>query len=1014
MIPVRQILSACAFLMVVAIALVSPARALGDAKHYRLRLVPPAGARLEAGAALGWIEDLAREISDDRGVLLSPVISSATAVRLSERRLSFQRQPGLRDADPGSTDPISELLLWARFVVEQGARDAVLAELMGDARVDRIEEVAVAELCALAPDEPLLRNQQAYLDLVGLPQAWAAAAGSGAPRIRVAIIDGGTDWQHPDLLENVGVNALEIDGDGIDQDGNGFVDDLRGWNFASGSPDPAPLSDQFLNGRHGTHVAGTVGAVLGNGIGVAGAGGNPELILVNAAHPSIDGGIAWGYEGILYAITRGADIINCSWRTVRVVSGQIIDAPYSQFEALVLRLARESGALVVAATGNDFRDGLWTTPAGYADVFAVGATNVGEAILWPSGNIAPWVDVVAPGQFIISTLPRSTTGALGPYGLLSGTSMATALTSGIAALVARQHPEWTPDQLRSRLRWSAARHAELGDLRLVRADAALVAASGPVEALGQRRPRASAAGVVAATGPDLSLRVVGMMDSDEDGLAEGGETVDIRFAVRALFDTRFAVDVEAWTDDPWLIPLIDQIRLPAVPTDSELEVLRGIKFWVHPSAPPGHVAHVQMRATSDGVVGPVVSGPLLLRPMVATSSNSTLRVSAAANGVLGEATQVVTEVPARAALGRVGDQFGFLQRAALLIGGSDPDHVSDALLPRSPEAPYKDFSPRQDGLDLELVSDGTQVIRLGYSDRASPNGIGLNVLQRVTLRVGPGLEDFVLVEYEITAVDGPVAELRWGLAMDWSMPAADATAGRGFVAERLVVEAGFRGLRVEAAEGGTGDGVAGVRILGDARETGFRSLAQWRTEDEEGWNIPGDSRATIPDAVLKDLIAPGVGENLDRTGDRVAVISAALGRIEQGETVRFAVALAIADDPALLDEAFERARLAWEAVSIGVAPGKLSTGIVRFSRNPFRSKTELSFVLAEPGPVRVDVFDLRGRRVRTLIDETRRAGVHRVGWSGRDANGAEVASGVYLVRLQTPRVVESTAITRVR
>jgi hypothetical protein len=885
-----------------------------------------------------------------------------------------------------------ELLLWARFAVEDGSGEALVAELAGDPRVDRIEEVAMAEICALAPDEPFLRNQQPYLDLVGLPGAWAAADVTPTTRIRVAIIDGGTDWRHPDLLENVGINALEIDGDGIDQDGNGFIDDLRGWNFANDSPDPAPLPDQFHNGRHGTHVAGIVGAVLGNGVGVAGAGGNPELILVNAAHPTVDGGIAWGYEGILYAITRGADIINCSWRTVRVVSGQIIDAPYSQFEALVLRLARDSGALVIAATGNDFRDGLWTTPAGYTDAFAVGATNVGEAVPWPASNVAPWVDVVAPGQFIISTFPRSTTGFLGPYGLLSGTSMATALTSGIAALVASQHPEWTPDQLRSRLRWTAASHVELGELRLVRADSA----------------------VIGATGPDVALRVMGLVDSDEDGLAEGGETIDIRFAVRALFGTRFAVRVEAWTDDPWLIPLIDQIRLTAVPTDSELEVLRGIKFWVHPSAPPGHIAWVQMRVTSDGVAGPVESGAVLLRPLAATSSNSVLRVTAAANGVLGEATQVIAELPVRAALVRTGEDFGFLQRAALLIGDSDPDRVSDALLPRAPDAPYKDFFPQQDGLDLEIFPDGTRVIHLRYSDRASSDAIGFNVLQSVTLREGPGLEDFVLVEYEITAVDGPLDQLRWGLAMDWSMPAADGTEGRGFVAERLVVESGFRGLRVEAAESGTGLGVAGVRILGDAREIGFHSLAQWRTEDEEGWNVPGDFRSTVPDAILRDLMTSGIGESLTRTGDRVGVISADLGRIEHGETARFAVAMAIADDPALLDQAFERARLAFEAESIGVAPGELSTGMVRFSRNPFRSETELSFVLAEPGPVRVDIFDLRGRRVTTLIDETRRAGVHRIGWSGRDAKGAEVASGVYLVRLQTVHEVESRAITRVR
>ena len=129
-----------------------------------------------------------------------------------------------------------------------------------------------------------------------------------------------------------------------------------------------------------------------------GAGGNPSLILVNAAHPTIDGGIAYGYEGILYAVARGADVINCSWRTARFVRNQIFDAPYSEFEALVLRIARESGSLVVAATGNDFGDGLWTTPAGYEDVLSVTSTLRDAPVLLESGNVAPWVDVAAPGQ----------------------------------------------------------------------------------------------------------------------------------------------------------------------------------------------------------------------------------------------------------------------------------------------------------------------------------------------------------------------------------------------------------------------------------------------------------------------------------------------------------------------------------------------------------------------------------------------------------------------------------------
>jgi hypothetical protein len=110
----------------------------------------------------------------------------------------------------------------------------------------------------------------------------------------------------------------------------------------------------------------------------------------------------------------------------------------------------------------------------------------------------------------------------------------------------------------------------------------------------------------------------------------------------------------------------------------------------------------------------------------------------------------------------------------------------------------------------------------------------------------------------------------------------------------------------------------------------------------------------------------------------------------------------------------ERARLTWETAEIGKTPSELSTGLLRFSRNPFRSDTELWFAMAESGPAVVEIFDLRGRRIRTLLDEFRRAGIHRVGWDGRDGRGAGVASGVYYVRLRTGAGTSSQPVTRVR
>lgn len=952
-----------------------PSRAVGaGGEYYRVRLALPGDGTL---ADAGWIERAVTELRRRWGPTVRAAVPASAARRLAARS----------SADPALAASVEALRRWARIgpVAPETA-----ARLASDPGIDRIEAVAVAEVTGLVPDDPLFPNQRPALDQMGLVEAWSSAADPPDGPVLVAIVDGGTDWQHPDLLDNVARNEAEIDGDGVDQDGNGFVDDIIGWNFPADGPDPSPLPGQDFNARHGTHVAGTVGAVLGNGIGIAGSGGNPSLILVNAAHPELDGGIAYGYEGILYAVSRGAKVINCSWRTVRVISSQLYDAPYSEFEALVLAVARQSGALVVAATGNDGAVDLWTTPAGYEDAFAVAATNFTEPVPWVLSNRGPWIDAYAPGDRIMATFPRWMSSQIGPYGLLSGTSMATALASGVAAFVAGQRPQWTAEQLRTRLRWTAVEEPALEGHRMLRADRALAA----------------------VTAPDVALRLRGAADQDGDGLIEGNEILDLRFAARSTFSSQAGVRIEADTSDPWLVPLITAIGLPRIPADQDLEVQRGLRFWVHPAAPPGHVARVQLRAVSGGETGPLVSGALVLRSLSASLANDRLRVAASANGLLGEVPVVAAQHPLAPALARIGEVTGFLQRAALVLATGE-DRLSHAMVPRAPGTLIRDFYALEDGLQRDAAPEGGGELVLRFSDRGVGRSLGVNVEQTVRLGDSGSSADFVIVDYEVLALDTDLDGVRWGLALDGAVPSADPLGGRSTVDEKLVVIED--GLAVAAAVDGEGTGVAGARILGGAVAIGRSGFSRWQVgEEEPGWNLPLDPAGSPSDAALWPLMLEGTGPGLDRTGDRVGLLSDAVGFLPEGGTARFAVALAIAPDLFALEEVLDRARVTWEAAAIGRTPETLTDTLVRFSHNPFRDSTEAVFSLARPGRARVEIFDLRGRRVRTLVDGFRSAGVHRAGWDGRDDDGAGVASGVYLVRLSTPGAGNTRAITRLR
>ena len=279
------------------------------------------------------------------------------------------------------------------------------------------------------PNDSLFNNQT-YLRQLRLPEAWDIVKGGDmSPPVVIAIVDNGTDWRHEDLLANVWTNADEIPDNGIDDDNNGLIDDVHGANFCNNDD---TNNDPFDPERswHGTRVAGTAGGVTDNGIGMAGAAWNAQLM-----H------ICGRYEGIVYAAANGADIINVSW------GGRSVE-PWA-FVTRSLDLATDMGALVVAATDNASRnsDLYRFYPGSYPRVLSVGATAKDSRIRANFSNYGKMVNVFAPGVGIITTEVNN------GYTLSrSGTSFSTPLVSGVAALVKTRYPDISPDALREQIR----------------------------------------------------------------------------------------------------------------------------------------------------------------------------------------------------------------------------------------------------------------------------------------------------------------------------------------------------------------------------------------------------------------------------------------------------------------------------------------------------------------------------------------------------------------------------------
>ena len=319
-------------------------------------------------------------------------------------------------------------------------------------------------------NDPELSRQWHYSNTGELPNSVAGAdinlfaawqKNQGSKEVIVAVIDGGIDYRHEDLTGNVG-NPAELFGEpGVDDDGNGYIDDIYGWNFINGT-------NQIEADDHGTHVAGTIGAENNNGVGVCGIagghGGNTGVWLLSCQlFGTIDGReVSASFpEMIKYAADAGAVIAQNSWGYENITylpraDQEAIDyfIQYAGVDERGEQTGPMKGGVVIFAAGNENKD-YRTYPAAYEKVVSVAA----YAPEYKNSNLADWVDIAAPGGTygygrkyngecpVYSTLPDN------QYGYMQGTSMACPHVSGIAALIVSQFggPGFTPEKLLAHL-----------------------------------------------------------------------------------------------------------------------------------------------------------------------------------------------------------------------------------------------------------------------------------------------------------------------------------------------------------------------------------------------------------------------------------------------------------------------------------------------------------------------------------------------------------------------------------
>jgi thermitase len=276
-------------------------------------------------------------------------------------------------------------------------------------------------------------NAKAGLNVTG---AYDSLPSHSPKEIIVAVVDTGVDHNHEDLKDVMWENKREIPGNGIDDDNNGYIDDIHGINTLVRDAEGKATMDTMASHWHGTHVAGTIAATQNNGIGIAGVANNVKIMAIRTVPDAADELDSDIVEGFLYAAKMGAKIINCSFGKKQNEGGMVV-------RDTINKISRK-GVLVVVSAGNDSMGPFsWANndrnakyPASFdsANMLVIASTT-SSGSLSSFSNIGPvTVDVASPGSNVYSTINSNR------YSMASGTSMAAPNASGVAAMVMGYYP----------------------------------------------------------------------------------------------------------------------------------------------------------------------------------------------------------------------------------------------------------------------------------------------------------------------------------------------------------------------------------------------------------------------------------------------------------------------------------------------------------------------------------------------------------------------------------------------
>lgn len=821
---------------------------------------------------------------------------------------------------------------------------------------------------SFVPNDPSYSTQYA-LTKINAAQAWDISQGDTS--IAIGIVDTGVDWDHPDLEANIWINRNEIPNNGIDDDSNGFIDDVRGWDFGglNGVPDNNPMEDQP---DHGTHVAGIASAVTNNGIGVASIGFKCKVMAVKTTRNDLRGVsgpyIIFGYEGIVYAADNGAKVINCSWG----------GSGYSLYGQEIINYATNNkNSLVVCAAGNNNSSDLFY-PASYKGVLSVASTTSGD-LKSSFSNFGSTVDVSAPGSSIYNTWQNNT------YATLSGTSMAAPLAAGLAGLVKAVFPNFNAMQIGEQIRTNC------DDINSLNSSFQFQLGRGRINAFKSLSNTNS-----------KSVRTNNITFTDEspggnnDGIFQSGETITVRINfINYLSSTSsLSIQLESRTTNATIIN--GTFNAGSVNTLQQFTNFNNpFRFQISNTAPQNVTLNFLVRYI-DGTYTDYELISVLANPTFGTQAGNDVRLTITSKGTL-----AFNDYPNNTQ----GQGFKYqssnnqLFEGALILGTS-AQRISDAARGANQSVQNNDFTVVQP-FTLKIPGSIADVEgnNIFNDNNAGVNRIGITAKLRSYSFSQNQFKDFIILDYTlINNSQTTITNLYSGLFFDWDM-----VDGNGDITN-WDINLKYGITRNTANPNLNWVGVA----LISSTNYGFYAIK----------NDSGDGGFGIYDGFADHekwlAISSGVSKQNAGPGDVAQVVSSGPFSINPGDSVRVAFAIAGGMNKQELDLAIQNARLKYQQIlssnenDITFTPTEFK--LFQNYPNPFNPSTNISWQQPENGFVSIRLFNSLGEQLDTIVEGYFESGTHSTFYNIH----CTLPSGVYFYQLRSGEFIQTKKMILLR